>query len=64
MATAVCQRRLQFEAGPESYVFAACEECRPQLEKGAVMCFFPLAADPVEPVDPDDELTCDLCREG
>lgn len=64
MAVAVCQRRLEFRAGPESYVFRACAACRPALERGDVSCFFGVPSAPVEPVDPDEAWTCDLCREG
>ncbi len=64
MAFAVCSRRLQFEAGPERQRFYACEEHRAQLVRGDVSCFFGVASEPVIEEDPDDESSCDLCREG
>lgn len=62
MPAAICERLMQFRSGPESLVFYACEACKPQLEAGDLSCFFARESDPVKPVDPDDEITCDLCR--
>lgn len=68
---ALYRRRLQFTAGPESYTFHACPEHRillgqDDLTKGQsdVSCFFATEKDKVEAVDPDDEITCNFCREG
>lgn len=60
---AVCSRKLQFEAGPEQTTFYACTEHRPKLERGEVMCFFPVARHQIQEVDPNDEIECDYCRE-
>lgn len=77
--TALYRRRLQFRSGPESYVFHACEKHRRKLgeadhisgrsqddqkDTSDVLCFFGHKNDKVEAVDPDDEETCDFCREG
>lgn len=64
MNYAVCSRKLQFEAGPEQHEFFACEEHKPDLEAGKVTCFFAVKAHPLKTVDPTDEISCDLCREG
>lgn len=61
---AIAKREMQFCAGPEHYTFYACAEHRPQLERGEMQLFFTLAGKPVEPVAPDDEVACDMCREG
>lgn len=65
MTFATCSRVLQFRAGPNDHTFYACEEHRPRLEDGTYDGnFFGDPADVIEPVDPDDELHCDYCREG
>jgi hypothetical protein len=64
---AVCKRRLHFEAGPETQTFYACAAHRRALETGDVMCFLPMREYPVEPLsdeDLEDEMACDLCKEG
>lgn len=61
---AVWKRLMQFEAGPETHTFYGCHAHKDELERGDVMCFFPLRNEPVRPVDPEDEIDCDLCREG
>lgn len=63
---AICSRVMQFRAGPNAYTFHACPECRPALERGEAGdgLFFTTADEPVKAVDPDDDITCDLCREG
>lgn len=63
MSYAIASRRMQFEAGPEKQTFYACADCLPELRKGQVMCFLVLRDEDVQPVDPDDEIDCDLCRE-
>jgi len=64
MKTAIASRRMQFCAGPETHTFYACEEHTPDLEKGDVSCFLILRNEPVVPVSVDDDIDCDLCREG
>ena len=68
MRIAVWQRRLQFRAGPQSTVFHACADasCKSALERADVGTglFFGRITDVMEPVDPDDEIPCDVCREG
>jgi hypothetical protein len=63
---AIWKRVLQFRAGPESHTFYACDAHRPELERGDLHSglFFGRPADAVEAVDPEDEIACDLCREG
>ena len=63
---AVRRRRLQFEAGPETHVFYACKEHESVLGVGTtdVPCFFPWLDEPPEPVDQEEEMACDFCREG
>ena len=61
---AVVSLRMQFCAGPETYVFYACHEHRPLLEKGDVSCFLKFVNEPIQPVDPDDEESCYFCQEG
>lgn len=61
---AYCARRLEFRAGPESHTFYACVEHKPILDAGDVSCFFADARHQTYAVDPDDEIECDLCREG
>ena len=61
---AVCSRRLQFEAGPQTHRFYVCEEHRHDLERGDVSCFFATATEPLRDEDEDKEIPCDLCREG
>jgi hypothetical protein len=58
------RRRLQFESGPEKQLFYACKDCLPDLEAGRYTCFYPLPSEPVEACEPDEDVTCDLCREG
>lgn len=53
---------MQFEAGPESSVFYACADHSLRLLSGT-NCHYPVTAWPVEAENPDDELTCDFCRE-
>ena len=60
---AVASRRLQFRAGPGDYTFFACADCLPHLEHGDVSLFIAIRDEPVQPVDPDDEIDCDLCWE-
>lgn len=59
-------RTLQFCAGPQTNIFYACEDGKADLERGDVGSglFWIIASEPVQPVDPDDEITCDCCREG
>lgn len=65
MTFALYSRVLQFRAGPESHQFFACAEHRPALERGDHDgCFFGVDADVIAPVDPNDEIACDYCREG
>jgi hypothetical protein len=71
MTTAICKRVLHFEAGPQTHTFYACAEHRAALDKGDVICFFPMRDQPVEPLSADEQLDadaealdCDLCREG
>jgi hypothetical protein len=63
---AIAKRRFQFVAGPESHEFYACSDCHADLDKPWVMNELFYASDrwPIEPVDPDDEERCDMCREG
>lgn len=68
MATAIASRRMQFRAGPQDYTFYACADCLPALERGEAGSgnFFTTADEPVKPVQvhPDEQIECDLCREG
>ena len=64
MSVAIAKREMQFCAGPEHHTFYACHEHRADLERGDVMCFLILRTKPVEAVDPEDDIDCDLCREG
>ena len=61
-------RRMQFCAGPEQHTFYACHnsECRTALLRGDVgsSCFFVIVGEPMMPVDPEDDIRCDVCREG
>lgn len=61
---AITSRRMQFCAGPEKHTFYACRECLPDLEAGDVQLFLRLPNEPVQPVSEDEEIRCDLCREG
>jgi hypothetical protein len=65
-AIAVASRVSQFRAGPQAETFYACAACLPALTRGEAGGgnFFTTVAEPVRPVDPADEITCDLCREG
>ena len=65
IAPAVVSRRLQFCAGPGSYVFAACARHAAQLEQQwhKNRLFFSRDAWPLVPIDPDDEVSCDACRD-
>jgi hypothetical protein len=65
MTPATWSRVLQFRSGPQDHTFYTCDEHRPALEDGSAGsgCFFASARDPIHPVDPDDEIECDLCRE-
>jgi hypothetical protein len=59
-------RTLRFCAGPQTHTFYACTECKPELERATLHhgLFAIMPSEPIRPVDPDDELTCDCCREG
>lgn len=62
---AVCSRTLQFRAGPNEHRFYACEEHRADLTAGDFDgLFFGRESDALLPVDPEDEIHCDYCREG
>jgi hypothetical protein len=58
-------RVLQFRAGPGSYTFHACDDCKVLLERAEMGTglFFATADEPVRPVDPADEIDCDGCAE-
>jgi hypothetical protein len=65
---AVSSRVLQFKAGPNENRFTACAEHRPLLEGpwpsiGGGL-FFSTSDEPIREVDPNDEESCDGCREG
>lgn len=62
MTPASYSRRMQFEAGPESTVFYACEGHKARLDS-YTNCHFPVTCWPVEAENPDDEQQCDFCRE-
>lgn len=66
MPLSIAKRRLQFIAGPERTTFYACTMCKPLLEKigHEVHCHYPISQEPLEDVDLEDEIECDLCREG
>lgn len=68
MAVAVWSRKLQFCAGPNDYTFHVCDECKPCLEGAwptiTPSLFFSTPDEPIRPVDPDDEIGCDGCRDG
>lgn len=59
---AVWCRKVAFRSGPQSHWFFACEEHRKDLDPPPDL-FFVLEDCAVEPVDPDDDATCDFCRE-
>lgn len=62
--TARASRRMQFCAGPQTHTFYACADHAADLAGGAVSCFLVMTNEPVRRVDPAEEITCDLCREG
>lgn len=66
MPLALWSRKLQFRAGPNAHTFFACEEGKAALERGDVGSglFFTTADEPVRPVDPDEDIQCDCCREA
>lgn len=65
MSAALWTRLLQFRAGPNEHEFDACDEHKPDLERGDVSgLFFGRPTDVVAPVDPDDGRDCYFCREG
>lgn len=63
---AVAKLKMQFVAGPQNYTFHACEDHRWELAAGraAEGIFYRVKGWGVETVDPEDEVECDLCREG
>lgn len=63
---AVASRVMQFRAGPNEYRFHACVRHLPYLRDGKAGdgLFFATVDQPVEPVNADEEIECDLCREG
>ena len=63
----MCKRLLGFRSGPEDHTFYACEAHREDLDRGNVMCFFALRKHPISDLSPEeieDDIECDLCREG
>ena len=64
----MCIRRLGFCAGPESHTFYACETHRRNLNTADVMCFeYVYKDEPTKELSPEefeDDIECDLCREG
>lgn len=63
---AVANREMQFTAGPQKHTFYACAIHRPELVEGYNGLFYPPPppGTPSYPVDPEDEVECDYCREG
>ena len=59
---ATCSRTFQFESGPQTHTFHACEKHRSSLLTDPPMCFLELRKEPVVEVDPEDEIECYYCR--
>lgn len=57
---AVWARLFQFQSGPEKHKFYACAKHKDGLKKPP-MCFMVIPESVLEAVDPEDELTCDIC---
>ena len=57
-------RALQFCAGPQRHTFVACTEHETHLTADPPSCFLIIPSAPIVDVDPDDEPSCDFCREG
>jgi hypothetical protein len=67
MPIAIWSRRYQFCAGPQTHAFAACASCAPEVLRDGWLpngLFFTIAGHGPAPVDPQDEVPCDLCQEG
>lgn len=56
-------RMMQFEGGPQTSRFYACDEHEDSLHVPS-MCHFPIITDVVRDEDPDEMFGCDFCREG
>jgi hypothetical protein len=63
MKPATASRAYEFCAGPGTYIFHACPDHRPILDKPLDL-FLVLKSEDVKPVSPDDGIECDFCREG
>lgn len=62
----VAERRMQFCAGPETYLFRACRDHVVDLARGRVSCFLPLVGEDIAitVVDDGEETGCYFCQEG
>jgi hypothetical protein len=61
---AIASLVLEFRSGPQSTRFYACPLHVVDLPTAGGGLFFRAQGSALEPVNPDDEMTCDLCREG
>jgi hypothetical protein len=63
MPIATVSRLMQFSTGPQQHRFYACPECLEWLRHGPQL-FYAIKYKGLEPVDPEEEIECDGCREG
>lgn len=62
---AIGSLKMQFCAGPEKHTFYACEDHINELEAGkASSCFLSIKNEIVMWVNTEDEILCDLCKQG